>query len=271
MEKVTTQTLLKYKKEKRKIVCLTAYDYLMAKIFDDAGVDLLLIGDSAANVVYGYSTTLPIGMSEMLAHTEAVARATKRALVVADMPFMSYQISAEQALRNAGRFLKKGAEAVKIEGGSAVIDIVERLVKFGIPVMGHLGLTPQSVHLLGGYKLQARTEKAQETLILDAKQLESAGCFAIVLEKIPARVAQRVTEELKIPTIGIGAGPECDGQILVWQDMLGLSGTNFKFVKQYLNLIEIITNAVKQYIVEVKTNQFPSKEYSFDEDGESRE
>ncbi|MCS7257961.1 MAG: 3-methyl-2-oxobutanoate hydroxymethyltransferase [candidate division WOR-3 bacterium] len=265
-EKITTLTLLKKKTLGKKIVCLTAYDYLIAQLFDKAGVDLLLVGDSVANVVYGHTTTLPVGMTEMLAHTQAVAKATKRALVVADMPFMSYQLSPEDALRNAGRFLKVGAEAVKIEGGSAILVTVEKLVKSGIPVMGHLGLTPQSVHLLGGYRLQARTKEAQEKLLNDALALENAGCFAIVLEKIPLSLAKKVTETIKIPTIGIGAGPYCDGQILVWQDMLGLSLNKFRFVKEYANLYQIIFDAVKKYIEEVNEGIFPSMEHSFDDD-----
>ncbi|MEO0071893.1 MAG: 3-methyl-2-oxobutanoate hydroxymethyltransferase [candidate division WOR-3 bacterium] len=265
-EKITTISLIKRKTVGRKIVCLTAYDYLMAKLFDEAGIDLLLIGDSVANVVYGHETTLPVGMLEMLAHTRAVAKAVKRALVVADMPFMSYQVSPEEALRNAGKFLKAGAEAVKLEGGVSIAFTIEKLVKSGIPVMGHLGLMPQSVHLLGGYRLQARTQEAQEKLLEDARALENAGCFAIVLEKIPQGLAKRVTETIKIPTIGIGAGPYCDGQILVWQDMLGLSQNKFKFVKEYTNLYQIIFSAVKNYIQEVNIGSFPAKEHSFDDE-----
>lgn len=263
-DKLTILSLLKMKQQHKKIVCLTAYDYLTAQIFDQTGIDVILVGDSAANVIYGHSTTLPIGMSEMLSHTQAVANAAKRALIVADMPFMSYQPSINRAIKNAGDFLKVGAQAVKLEGGTTVLKIAEKLVKFGIPVMGHLGLTPQSVHSFGGYKLQAKTEPAQKELLDNAKRLEAIGCFSIVLEKIPVSIAKIVTENLKIPTIGIGAGPTCDGQILVWQDMLGLSQMKLKFVKQYADLNKIITQAVKKYQQEVKQGIFPDKKHSFD-------
>lgn len=261
--KVTIDLLLKMKEKKEKIVALTAYDYLTAKILDEIGIDLILVGDSAANVIFGYETTLPINLSEMLIFTSAVARAVKRALIVGDMPFLSYQISKEEALKNAGLFLKAGAQAVKLEGGERVVPIVEHLVKFGIPVMGHLGLTPQSVYQLGGYKLQAKTKEEQEKLLKEALLLERAGCFAIVLEKIPMEVAKIVTEKLKIPTIGIGAGPYCDGQILVLHDMLGLSEKKFKFVKRYADLLTIIKKAVKEYLEEVKKGEFPKEEHSF--------
>ncbi|MEO0089628.1 MAG: 3-methyl-2-oxobutanoate hydroxymethyltransferase [candidate division WOR-3 bacterium] len=254
------------KEKKEKIVALTAYDYLTAKILDESGVDLILVGDSAANVIFGYETTLPIDLSAMLMFTSAVARAVKRAFVVGDMPFLSYQISKEEALKNAGLFLKAGAQGVKLEGGEPVVPIVEHLVKFGIPVMGHLGLTPQSVHQLGGYKLQARTKEEQEKLLKDALMLEEAGCFAIVLEKVPMEVAKIVTERLKIPTIGIGAGPYCDGQILVLHDMLGLNEKKFKFVKRYADLLTLIKKAVSEYLEEVKKGKFPNEEHSFKAD-----
>lgn len=266
MNKVTIQTLQAMKQKQEKIACLTAYDYLTAKIFDSAGIDLILVGDSAANVIYGHSTTLPIGMNEMIPHTQAVARAVKRALVVGDMPFMSYQPSADIAIKNAGDFLKAGAQAVKLEGGTAVLEITEKLVRFGIPVMGHLGLTPQSVHQFGGYKLQATSKDAQQQLLQDAKKLEDVGCFAIVLEKIPSAIAKTVTASIKIPTIGIGAGLFCDGQILVWQDMLGLSEMKLKFVKQYADLNKIISEGVKKYREEVKQGIFPNKEHSYEGD-----
>ncbi len=264
--KVTIDLLLKMKEKKEKIVALTAYDYLTAKILDEIGIDLILVGDSAANVIFGYETTLPINLSEMLIFTSAVARGVKRAFIVGDMPFLSYQISKEEALKNAGLFLKAGAQGVKLEGGEQVLPIVEHLVKFGIPVMGHLGLTPQFVYQLGGYKLQARTKEEQEKLLKEALLLESAGCFAIVLEKIPMEVAKRVTEKLKIPTIGIGAGPYCDGQILVLHDMLGLSEKKFKFVKRYTDLSTIIKKAVKEYLEDVKRGEFPQEEHSFKAD-----
>ncbi|MEO0087966.1 MAG: 3-methyl-2-oxobutanoate hydroxymethyltransferase [candidate division WOR-3 bacterium] len=264
--KVTIDLLLRMKEKKEKIVALTAYDYLTAKILDESGVDLILVGDSAANVIFGYETTLPIDLSAMLMFTSAVARAVKRAFVVGDMPFLSYQISKEEALKNAGLFLKAGAQGVKLEGGEPVVPIVEHLVKFGIPVMGHLGLTPQSVHQLGGYKLQARTKEEQEKLLKDALMLEEAGCFAIVLEKVPMEVAKIVTERLKIPTIGIGAGPYCDGQILVLHDMLGLNEKKFKFVKRYADLLTLIKKAVSEYLEEVKKGKFPNEEHSFKAD-----
>ncbi|MEO0087295.1 MAG: 3-methyl-2-oxobutanoate hydroxymethyltransferase [candidate division WOR-3 bacterium] len=264
--KVTIDLLLRMKEKKEKIVALTAYDYLTAKILDESGVDLILVGDSAANVIFGYETTLPIDLSAMLMFTSAVARAVKRAFVVGDMPFLSYQISKEEALKNAGLFLKAGAQGVKLEGGEPVVPIVEHLVKFGIPVMGHLGLTPQSVHQLGGYKLQARTKEEQEKLLKDALMLEEAGCFAIVLEKVPMEVAKIITERLKIPTIGIGAGPYCDGQILVLHDMLGLNEKKFKFVKRYADLLTLIKKAVSEYLEEVKKGKFPNEEHSFKAD-----
>uniref|UniRef100_A0A7V4E4I8 3-methyl-2-oxobutanoate hydroxymethyltransferase n=1 Tax=candidate division WOR-3 bacterium TaxID=2052148 RepID=A0A7V4E4I8_UNCW3 len=264
--KVTIDLLLKMKEKGEKIVALTAYDYLTAKILDEIGVEVILVGDSAANVIFGFETTLPIDLEAMLILTSAVSRGVKRALVVGDMPFLSYQISKEEALKNAGLFLKAGAAAVKLEGGEPVLPIVEHLVKFGIPVMGHLGLTPQFVHQLGGYKLQAKTKEEQEKLLKEALLLEKAGCFALVLEKIPLEVAKMVTEKLKIPTIGIGAGPYCDGQILVLQDMLGLNEKNFKFVKKYADLANIVRKAVKEYYEEVKTGKFPDEKHSFKAD-----
>lgn len=262
--KIKIPDLIKMKKSGKKIACLTAYDYLTTQIFDQTGIDLILVGDSAANVIYGHATTLPINMLEMLSHTRAVSNAVKRAFVVADMPFMSYQPSVAVAIKNAGDFLKAGAQAIKLEGGAAVLDIIEKLIKFGIPVMGHLGLTPQSVHKFGGYKLQAKTDAAQQQLLRDAQQLENIGCFSVVLEKIPSQLARIVTDSIKIPTIGIGAGPSCDGQILVWQDMLGLSEIKLKFVKQYADLRKIIARGVKQYKKEVEQGTFPQKKHSFE-------
>lgn len=262
--KVTTVGLRRMKRRSEPVVGLTAYDYPSALILDRAGVDLILVGDSAANVIYGMNTTLPIGVEEMVYHTRAVAAGVKRALVVADMPFLSYQVSVPAAVENAGRFLKAGAEAVKIEGAGPLLDTVRHLVDIGIPVMGHLGLTPQSVHKLGGHRLQARKAEDQERLVLDARQLEAAGCFSLVLEKIPAEVAQRVTAELKIPTIGIGAGRACDGQILVLHDMLGLAdGPPYKFVKRYAAVGDSIRQAVAQYCEEVRTGRFPAEEHTF--------
>lgn len=267
MLKITTKTIIAMKKKGEKITALTAYDFPTAKILDSCGIEIILIGDSAANVIYGYSTTLPIGMEEMLYHTKAVSLGIKQGLIVADMPFLSYQTTIGKAVENAGKFLKAGAEAVKLEGGEPILKTVERLVKLGIPVMGHLGLTPQSVHKFGGYKLQAKIQTEQDKLLSDALALESAGCFSLVLEKIPMQFAKTVTEKLSIPTIGIGAGPYCDGQILVLHDILGIFPESpFRFVKQFTNLHKIITEAVRQYIKEVKTGAFPDKEHSFPEE-----
>ncbi len=263
-DKVTTVRLAKKKVKGEKIVCLTAYDYPFARILDEVGVDVILVGDSAANVVYGMKTTLTIGMEEMEYHTRAVAKAVTRALVVSDMPFLSYQVSIERAIENAGRLLKAGAEAVKLEGAGPVLAVVRRLVEYGMPVMGHLGLTPQAVHKLGGYRLQARRREEQEQLLKDAQALEEAGCFALVLEKVPAEVAAEVTKTLRIPVIGIGAGPYCDGQVLVLQDMLGMfDEPPFKFVKRYAELSRVIREAVINYAEDVRTGRFPGPEHSF--------
>jgi len=263
-DKLTTVRVVRKKAKGERIVCLTAYDYPSALILDSTGVDVILVGDSAANVIYGMATTLTIGMDEMVYHTRAVAAGVKRALVVADMPFLSYQVSIERAVANAGRFLKAGAEAVKVEGAGPVLPAIRRLVELGIPVMGHLGLTPQSVHKLGGYRLQARKAEDQERLLADAGALADAGCFSVVLEKIPAEVAERVTEALAIPTIGIGAGPGCDGQVLVLHDMLGMfDAPPLKFVKQYAGLAAEIRKAVTAYSEEVRSGRFPDEERSF--------
>lgn len=262
---ITTETILSMKKKKEKITCLTAYDYPTARILDEAGIEIILVGDSAANVVAGEKNTLPITMSDMLYHTKVVARAVKNALVIADMPFLSYQCSIDEAIKNAGSFLKVGAAGVKLEGAGPVLRTIERLVQIGIPVMGHLGLTPQSIHKFGGYKLRGNTKKEREQILKDAKNLESAGCFAIVLEKIPMSLARKVTRSLKIPTIGIGAGPYCDGQILVLHDMLGFyEDFKPKFVKQYAKIGFEIKNAVMKYINEVKSGIYPDKEHSFE-------
>jgi len=263
-DKLTTVRIVRKKAKAERIVCLTAYDYPSARILDAAGVDLILVGDSAANVVYGMATTLTIGMDEMVYHTRAVAAGVKRALLVADMPFLSYQVSVEQAVANAGRFLQAGAEAVKVEGAGPIVPVVKRLVELGIPVIGHLGLTPQSVHKLGGYRLQARKIEDQELLLADARALTEAGCFSIVLEKVPAEVAKRVTAEVSIPTIGIGAGPDCDGQVLVLHDMLGMSDASpLRFVKQYAHLHSDILKAVSAYAEEVRSGKFPDEDHTF--------
>lgn len=263
-EKITTRRLQKMKSRGEKIVCLTAYDFTFARILDRCGVDVILVGDSAANVIYGMPTTLTIGMEEMICHTRAVASGVQRALVVSDMPFLSFQVSPERAVENAGRLLQAGAAAVKVEGAGPVVEVVQRLVALGIPVMGHLGLTPQAVHQLGGYRLQATRPEEQERLLADALALEAAGCFALVLEKVPAEVAGIVTRRLQIPTIGIGAGPECDGQVLVLQDLLGLTDEpRLRFVKRYAELSQQVQAAVTEYCREVREGRFPSQDHSF--------
>ncbi len=263
-DRLTTVSIVRKKRRGEKVVCLTAYDYPSALILDRAGVDLVLVGDSAANVFYGMETTLAIGMDEMLYHTRAVAAAVKRALVVADMPFLSYQVSVEAAVENAGRLLKAGAQAVKVEGAGPVVPVVRRMVELGMPVMSHLGLTPQAVHKLGGYRLQARTAEDQDKLLQDARELQAAGCFAIVLEKVPAEVAARAADELAIPVIGIGAGAHCDGQVLVLHDMLGLPEPSpLKFVKQYAQLGQEMLAAVSRYCEDVRSGRFPAEEHTF--------
>lgn len=257
--------LIEKKANNEKITMLTAYDYSTAKILDEAGVDVLLVGDSLAMVALGYDSTIPVTMDEMLHHTRAVSKGVKNALVVGDMPFMSYQISKKDAIKNAGRFLKEaGANAVKLEGGREVAKKVRKIVDAGIPVMGHLGLTPQSVNQLGGYKVQGKEEKAAKKIISDAKELEEAGVFSIVLECVPSELAKIITESVSIPTIGIGAGVHCDGQVLVTNDMLGMF-TDFtpKFVKQYAKLHEEIKASVEEYISDIKLGKFPTKKHSF--------
>ena len=264
-KKITVPIIMKMKEQQEKIAALTAYDYLIALFLDDAGIDIVLVGDSGAMVFSGYETTIPITVDEMIYHTKAASRGVKRALLVGDMPFLSFQVSADEALRNAGRFIKEGgAEAVKMEGGEAIAETVNRVVNAGIPVMGHLGLTPQSINRFGGYKVQARTEQEVEKLITDAIALEQAGAFAVVLEKIPAVAAQKVTEAVKIPTIGIGAGPHCDGQILVTHDILGLfEKFRPKFVRVYAEMGREIREACAQYTEDVKVGNFPSAEESY--------
>lgn len=262
---VTTVTdLRRFKAEGERFAMLTAYDYPTARILDEAGIPVLLVGDSLANVVLGHDTTLPVTMDEMLHHTRAVVRGARNALVVGDMPFLSYQASDEEAIRNAGRFLKEGgAHAVKLEG--APLALIEAMVTRGIPVMGHLGLTPQSVHAMGGYRVQAREAEAAERLLSDALGLEKAGAFSVVLEGVPSEVARRVTESLAVPTIGIGAGPHCDGQVLVIHDLVGLSfGTPPKFVKRYADIGAEITRAVAAFKEEVEAGTFPGPEHSYE-------
>lgn len=256
---VTTQQLIEWKRQGRPIVALTAWDYAIAQVLDAAGVDLILVGDSLAMVALGYETTLPITLDEMIYHAKTVRRGVKQALVVCDLPFLSYQESQQQAMHSAGRVLKEtGAQAVKLEGGyPAMAQTVSFLVQAGIPVLGHVGLTPQSVHQLG-YRQQGKTPEAGERILLEAIALEEAGAFAIVLEHIPADLATRITQKLSIPTIGIGAGPNCDGQVLVTADMLGLSPKQPPFAKTYVNLRENITQAVQDYGKEVRERKFPN-------------
>jgi len=264
-KKVTVSTVQQKKEAGKKIVVLTAYDVSFARILDQAGVDILLVGDSLGMVVLGYPTTLPVTLEDMIRHTAAVARSGCAALVVADMPFLTYQISVSEAVRNAGRLIQEGgAEAVKLEGGERVQEQIRAMVEAGIPVMGHIGLTPQSIHSFGGYKIQGRGTEAEERLLKDARCVEEAGAFSLVLEGIPSSLAARITEHLGIPTIGIGAGPHCDGQVLVCYDLLGLYGKFVpKFVKRYVNLEEIILEAVNRYREEVEGGVFPGGEHSF--------
>ncbi len=266
MARVTTTVLMEMKSRGEKITMLTAYDYPTACLLDEAGVDMLLVGDSVGNVVLGYEDTLPVTMEEMIHHTKAVTRGARRAMVIGDMPFLSYQVSLPEAILNAGRFLKEGgAQAVKLEGGSERDEVVRALVETGIPVMGHIGLTPQSVHQLGGFRVQGRDEAAGRRLLEDALALEAAGAFALVLEAIPAELAAEVTSQLQVPTIGIGAGPCCDGQVLVVHDMLGLSARRVpKFVKQYALLGDIIKDAARAYQADVKNGIFPGPEHCYD-------
>lgn len=262
--KVTVDKVLK-RKGGAKICALTAYTYSMARLADRAGVDILLVGDSLAMVELGLPNTLGVGMEEMLHHTRAVARAEPKALLAVDMPFMSYGVSREETVRNAGRLIKEGgAEAVKLEGGRRVRDEIASLVDREIPVMGHVGLTPQSIHRMGGYKVQGKGEKGAEEVLRDALAVQEAGAFSVVLESIPAALAERITAELRVPTIGIGAGAGCDGQVLVVHDMLGLyEKGNFRFVKVYARLGELAEEAIKEYVKEVQEGVFPSPEHSF--------
>ncbi len=263
--KKTVVTFQKAKAEGRKLTMLTAYDYSTAKIMDEAGVDSILVGDSLGNVILGYENTLPVTMEDMIHHGAAVARGAKEALVVLDMPFMSYQVSVEQAVENAGRLMKETmGGAVKLEGGSSVCPQIKAIAAAGIPVVGHIGLTPQSIHAFGGHRVQGKTEEAARRLIEEAKRVEEAGAFAMVLEAIPAGVARLITEKASIPTIGIGAGADCDGQVLVYQDMLGMfSDFKPKFVKQYANLGQIMKEAFQKYIEEVECGAFPANEHEY--------
>ena len=261
LRKVTTRRLIEMKQRGEKIACLTAYDYSMARLIDEAGVDLILVGDSACNVMAGHTTTLPMTLDQMIYHTDSVSRAVKRALVVCDMPFGTYQGNSKQALASAIRIMKESAaEAVKIEGGSEIRESIERILSAGIPVCGHLGLTPQSINKFGSYAVRARDEAEAAKLVEDARMLQELGCFAMVLEKIPAQLAEQVSKELSIPTIGIGAGGQCDGQILVMHDMLGINkGFSPRFLRRYADLSSVINQAVAHYVDDVKTSDFPNE------------
>lgn len=265
IKKVTTNTLLEMKRRGEKIAMLTAYDYTMAKIIDSSGVDVILVGDSASNVMAGHETTLPITLNEMIYHASGVVRATQRALVIVDLPFGSYQANSKEALVSAIRIMKEsGAHGVKLEGGRELKESIERILTAGIPVMGHLGLTPQSIYKFGTYSVRAKEEEEAERLIEDAKLLEQYGCFALVLEKIPAALAQKVAESISIPVIGIGAGGGVDGQVLVTHDMLGMNHEfSPRFLRRYLNLYESMGTAFKSYIADVKSKDFPNSKEQY--------
>ena len=264
MDKVTVLALQEFKRRRQKIVALTSYDFTTTRLLNAAGVDIILVGDSLGMVKLGYASTLPVTVEDMTYHTRIVARANSRSLLVTDMPYLSYQASREEAIRNSGRMLKAGAEAVKIEGGVGIVPIVRALVGAGIPVMGHIGMTPQSVHLFGGYKVQGREKAQSAKILLDAKALEKAGVFAIVLECLPAGLGGRVSRAVKVPTIGIGAGPGCDGQILVVDDLLGITAPpSPRFVKRYADLRGAITRAVREYAGDVREGRFPDESHSY--------
>ncbi len=268
--KTTVTDFFKAKQNGEKLTVLTAYDYSMAKLIDDSSIDAILVGDSLGMVCLGYENTLSVTMEDMIHHTKAVVRGAKNTLVVVDMPFMSYQVSVENAVINAGRLIKEtGATAVKVEGGTDMVDTVKAMVRAQIPVMGHLGLTPQSVNVMGGFKVQGKTEEAAKKLIEDAKKLEEAGVFSIVLECIPAKLAEIISKEINVPTIGIGSGNGCDGQVLVYHDMLNMfSGFKPKFVKTFADVGDKIKHGLEKYSEEVKSGEFPSQEHTFKIDDE---
>lgn len=265
VKRVTTNTIQKMKSNGEKISMITAYDFSFARIFDAAGIDVILVGDSASNVMAGHETTLPITLDQMIYHASSVIRGVSRCLVVVDMPFGSYQSNSKEALASAIRIMKEtGAHAIKLEGGAEVLESINRIVAAGVPVMGHLGLTPQSIYKFGTYNVRAKEEAEAVKLRNDAKLLQDAGCFALVLEKIPAALAKEVSQSLHIPTIGIGAGKHCDGQVLVMHDMLGIN-TEFRprFLRQYLNMHEQVTGAIQQYIKDVRSNDFPNEQEQY--------
>ena len=264
-KRVTVKSLVEMKASGEKISMLTAYDYTMAKIVDGAGIDVILVGDSASNVMAGHETTLPITLDQMIYHASSVVRAIERSLVVVDLPFGTYQSDSKEALRSAIRIMKEsGGHAVKLEGGKEIKDSIKKILNAGIPVMGHLGLTPQSIYQFGTYSVRAKEEEEAEKLLKDAKLLERLGCFAIVLEKIPAKLAEKVAKELRIPVIGIGAGNGADGQVLVLHDMLGMTYEfNPRFLRRYMNLFESMTNAIRKYVFDVKSSEFPNNEEQY--------
>jgi 3-methyl-2-oxobutanoate hydroxymethyltransferase len=262
--KITILSLQQMKRERRPIVALTSYDYTTTKLLNEAGADLLLVGDTLGMVKLGYSSTLPVTVDDMVYHTRVVARANTRALLVTDMPYLSYQASKEEAVRNCGRMLKVGAEAVKLEGGKTMAPVIRALRGAGIPVLGHIGMTPQSVHLFGGYRVQGRRAADHRRLLADARALQNAGVFAIVLECVPRLLARRITRAVKVPTIGIGAGPDCDGQILVIDDLLGLTPPPYpRFVKPYADLRTAVREAARAYAREVRTGKYPDAPHSY--------
>jgi len=265
----TVLDVQRYKDEGKRFAMLTAYDFLSARILDETGIPILLVGDSLGMVMLGYPTTLPVTLEEMLHHAKAVSRGARQALLVGDMPFMSYQASVEDAIRSAGRFVQEaGMHAVKLEGGGRVVEITRRLTEVGIPVMGHLGLTPQFVHQMGGFKVQGKTDAQAAQILADARALEKAGAFSLVLEGVPSKLAAEITHALRIPTIGIGAGPATDGQVLVFHDMLGLTtGKAPKFVKRYANLAEEIARAATAYAEDVRAGKFPGPEHEYTTNG----
>jgi 3-methyl-2-oxobutanoate hydroxymethyltransferase len=265
IKRITTHTLQEMKMRGEKIAMLTSYDFSMAKIVDEAGIDVILVGDSASNVMAGHETTLPITLDQMIYHAASVVRAASRALIVVDLPFGSYQGNSKEALNSAIRIMKEsGAHAVKLEGGIEIKESIERIIAAGIPVMGHLGLTPQSIYKFGTYSVRAKEEAEAQKLKEDILVLQDGGCFAVVLEKIPAVLAAEVTDSVRVPTIGIGAGAHCDGQVLVVHDMMGLNkGFRPRFLRQYLNLYELMNGAVKSYITDVKSNDFPSEKEQY--------
>ncbi len=264
-KRITTNVLHEMKANKEKISMLTSYDYTLARIVDEAGIDVILVGDSASNVMAGHETTLPITLDNMIYHASSVVRAVKRSLVVVDLPFGSYQGDSKRALESSIRIMKEsGAHAVKLEGGSEIMESIERILTAGIPVMGHLGLTPQSIYKFGTYTVRAKEEEEAKKLIKDVKELENAGCFSIVLEKIPAKLAKKVSNSVKIPVIGIGAGADVDGQVLVLHDMLGMTHEfNPRFLRRYLNLSKDIDDAVKAYVNDVKSKKFPNEKEQY--------